>query len=63
MTEANFYRVFTVDRYGHIIEATTFESRDDEEAIEKAEQLLDDQVLELWRGAKLIRRFDPKSKS
>ncbi len=33
---------------------------DDQEAIERASQLTSEQVVELWAGNRMIKRFDPR---
>jgi len=52
------YRVFLIDRNGHISRpAEHIDCSDDQEAIEKAQRLVDGHDVELWDGVRLVKRF------
>ena len=52
------YRLYHFKR-GHIERAENVTAADDLDAVGKAEQLVDVQLAELWRGARKIKTFNP----
>ena len=55
------YRVFVINSDGHVIDRFEFWCLDDDEAKEKARQLLDGQDIELWHQAQVVNRIPSKS--
>lgn len=54
------YRIYTIDKSGHIVgPPAIFEARDDEAAREEAKQGLDFRTIEVWIGQRRIAKFDP----
>jgi hypothetical protein len=54
------YRIFFFGQDGHIKQPPEIvECQDDETAIEKANQLLDGSVIEIWDGTRLVARLAP----
>jgi hypothetical protein len=52
------YRVYFVDDTGHVAGPPKIvECADDNEALQKAKQLIDGKDLEVWEGPRLIARF------
>jgi hypothetical protein len=56
------YRIFTVGTDGHFIGSKPLLCDDDEEAVQKAEQLLDGHDLQIWSGPRYVRRLESKDK-
>jgi hypothetical protein len=57
------YRVYTVDRDGHILGVKALVCADDAEAIDQAKRLaIVDHAIELWSGARLVTRLGVKTK-
>jgi hypothetical protein len=56
------YRIFTVGTDGHFISSKPLLCDDDEEAVQKAEQLLDGHDLQIWSGPRYVRRLESKDK-
>ena len=57
------YRVYTVDRDGHILGVKALVCADDAEAIDQAKHLvIVDHAIELWSGARLVTRLGVKTK-
>ena len=54
------YRVFVIGPDGHVIDPFEFWCRYDDEAKEKAKQLLDGQDIELWHQERKIAEFKSK---
>jgi hypothetical protein len=54
------YRVFVLGPDGHVIDRFEFWCRDDEQAKEKAKQLLDGLDIELWHRDRKIAEFKSK---
>lgn len=54
------YRVFVRGLDGHVIDRFEFWCRNDDEAKEKAKQLLDGQDIELWHQDRKIAEFKSK---
>lgn len=48
------YRAYKLGPDGHIFAADSFEAADDEEALRKAEQLVDGHDVEVWERARLV---------
>ena len=57
------YRAFIVAPDGHFINAFELECADDNEATERAKQLVDGHDVELWQRDRKVARFDRKPKS
>jgi hypothetical protein len=54
------YRIFVLDQDGHIKQPPEIvECPDDQTAIEKAKQLLDGKVIEIWESSRLVARLAP----
>jgi hypothetical protein len=54
------YRVYTVDKYGHISgPADIIDAADDEAARQEAKRMLDGHAIEIWDGTRRIAKFDP----
>ena len=57
------YRVYTVDRDGHILRVKALICADDAEAIDQAKSLvIVDHAIELWSGARLVTRLRVETK-
>jgi hypothetical protein len=57
------YRVYTVDRDGHILGVKALVCADDAEAIDQATRLvMVDHAIELWSGARLVMRLGVKTR-
>ncbi len=56
----NEYRLYFLDKENHVVRREEFQQADDEQAIAHAKQFLDGKALELWSGARLINRLEPK---
>jgi hypothetical protein len=57
------YRVYTVDRDGHILRVKALICADDAEAIDQAKRLvIVDHAVELWSGARLVTRLRVETK-
>lgn len=55
------YRIFRVDAGGHIPgPSTIIECETEQQALQQARQLVDGLAVELWEGARMIRRFESK---
>jgi hypothetical protein len=55
------YRVFTVGSDGDFIGSKLLLCDDDEQAVEKANQLLDGHDLHVWSGPRYVRRLKHKA--
>jgi hypothetical protein len=54
------YRIFSITDDDHIAgPAQTIECEDDREAVEKARQFLDENILEIWEQARRVARLEP----
>jgi hypothetical protein len=54
------YRIFLLGQDGHIKQPPEIvECPDDQTAIERAKQLLDGKVIEIWEGSRLVARLAP----
>jgi hypothetical protein len=52
------YRMYTVNREGRILApAQVVECADDREAIRRAQPLVNGHDIEIWRGARVVRRL------
>jgi hypothetical protein len=52
------YRIYRIDSEGNIPEPSkAIECEDDDEAVAQARRYVDGLAVELWLGARLIRRF------
>jgi hypothetical protein len=56
------YRVYIIGSDGHFFNSVPLECADDDEATEKAKQLLDGHDVELWQRDRKIAKFDHKPK-
>ena len=54
------YRVFIVDPEGHVTNRIEFFCENDDEAKERAKQLVDGHAVELWDEGRKIAKFEPK---
>jgi hypothetical protein len=55
------YRLYFLDSDGHITSPPAIvRCEDDRAAIMSAEQLLEGKAIEIWQGARLITRIQPK---
>jgi hypothetical protein len=59
MTE---YRIYSVGSDGHFIGFEPLICDGDEQAVEKAKQLLDGHDLQIWSGPRYVRRLESKDK-
>jgi hypothetical protein len=55
------YRAYFVGSDEHFTGYAAIVCRDDKEAIEQAKEFLDDHSIELWCGARLVRRISHKA--
>jgi len=53
------YRLYLLDGVGHIRGFAELECLDDEHAVAVAEERGVHATMELWEGARLVRRFEP----
>ena len=54
------YRVYLIDKNGHIGgPPTILKCPDDQAAVEQAKQYLDGRAVEIWDGARRVAHFDP----
>lgn len=51
------YRVYEIGDGDHIVKATPMICKDDSEAIEKAGQLGEGRVIEIWSGERFVARL------
>ena len=56
------YRIYTVGIDGHFISFEPFVGDDDEQAVEKAKQILDGHDLQIWSGPRYVRSLESKDK-
>jgi hypothetical protein len=54
------YRVYVIGPDGHIIDRIDLVCAAEEDAIERARQVIDHHVIELWQGSRRIERFEPR---
>lgn len=60
---ASYYRAYLIGDGGKVETATPLEAADDETAIEKARQLMDGHLIELWDRTRLIAKLAPDDSS
>jgi hypothetical protein len=53
------YKVYALDRAGHVALAQEVECRDDLDALARAEQLASRASLEVWQGTRFVARIKP----
>lgn len=53
------YRAYSLGNDGHIVKSTPLICQDDREAIEKARQLAEAHIIELWSGERFVTRLGP----
>jgi hypothetical protein len=53
------YKLYLLDQNGHIQSAVDLQCEDDADAIQLAESLVDG-PMELWEGARVVRKFRPE---
>ena len=51
------YRVYTVDKDGHIVKSTPLVCDDDSRAVEQAKEISKDDTLEIWSGERFVARL------
>jgi hypothetical protein len=57
------YRFYVLDKDDHVTEPPhVFEWPDDDAAVEKAAQLLNGRVIEVWDHSRLVSRLEPADK-
>ena len=56
------YRIYTEGSDGHFVDVQPLICGDDEEAVEKAKQILDGHDLQIWSGARYVRKLHSKDK-
>jgi hypothetical protein len=56
------YRAYLVDQDGHFVGLQPMICKDDAEAIEKAQRLVDRFAVELWSGERFVIRLEAKTK-
>ena len=54
------YRVYEIGDDGHIVKSTPLICTDDREAIEKARELAEGHVIEVWNGERFVTRLGPE---
>ena len=55
------YRIYTVKKDGHLAgPPTVVDCLDDETAVNEAKQLLDELIVEVWQGARVVKRLEPE---
>jgi hypothetical protein len=54
------YRVCTIGLDGHFLSVEEIECVNDQKAIQKAQQAVDDRNVELWQGDRFIVRLSPR---
>jgi len=54
------YRVCTIGLDGHFLSVEEIECANDQKAIQKAQQAVDDRDVELWQGDRFIVRLSPE---
>ena len=54
------YRVCTIGLDGHFLSVEEIECANDQKAIQKAQEAVDDRDVELWQGDRFIVRLSPK---
>lgn len=54
------YRAFVIGPDGHVIGRTDLHCTSEQEAKERAKQLVDGHAVELWEGPRMIERFEPQ---
>jgi hypothetical protein len=55
------YRIYTVKKDGHLAGLpAVIECQNDEAAVAEAKQRLDRLVVEVWQGARVVIRLEPK---
>jgi len=52
------YRLFLLDAQDHVSRALVLECDDDEQAIAEAGRSEHDGAMELWQGARVVKRFE-----
>jgi len=55
------YRICTIGLDGHFLSVEEIECANDQKAIQKAQQAVDDRNVELWQGDRFIVRLSPKT--
>jgi hypothetical protein len=53
------YRAFVIGLDGHVIDRVDLFCASEEDARERARQLVDGHAIELWEGTRRIERFEP----
>lgn len=55
----SFYRVYFMDRAGHIFGMRSLEADDEAQALGRAERMAPGETRELWRLNTMLKRWDP----
>lgn len=53
------YRAYVIGPDDRIVSRVDLICEDDDDAKERARELVDDHAIELWRGAECLARFEP----
>jgi hypothetical protein len=56
------YRAYLIDSDGNFFDAVPLDCADDNDAMKRAEQLVDGHDVELWQRARKVARYDRKPK-
>ena len=57
------YRIYTVKEDGHLAGPPRIvECTNDEIVVQEARHLLEDQLLEIWQGPRVVMRLDPNQR-
>lgn len=51
------YRIYEIGGDGHIVKSTPLTCKDDREAIEKAGEVVEGHVIEVWSGERFVTRL------
>ena len=58
--QVNEYRAYVIGDDGHFVSFEGFACRGDDEAIAKAQRLVDGHDVELWNGERFVKRLSPE---
>jgi hypothetical protein len=58
-----FYRVFRLDKFGHVERAEVIQAADDDEAKTEARKLVDGKTLELWDRNRRVAIYPPQDET
>lgn len=57
------YRAYIVDKDGHVTGRIDLLCENEDDALQRAKQLVDGHAVELWQGKQKIERFEPLPRS